>query len=636
MAVSCGGIDAGTKWNAPFRGWVIAADWSSAGIMILLSIKRSFILRALSSPSRGYEMASRTRKTRFLDFHDTIKKFETLVSDIRAATISHNIMKLKDLIKALTIESADTLKNEPLFGIGGNEWQYLYKAAKEYSTKIAYRDLDFPYLENGGRCVLCMQVLGDEAQARLLRFKCFMENAITSQIEQVKNILMSNIAELNTATINSELWKDVIEEVRIIDDKVASQIEKCFELMAVRKQQMINMVVNESVVSIDPLGEFPNESIITYAQSLESQAQALAKNANPNQLCSLKTQIAELTAKKNLYQRKQVVIDYIKQVRLAKLYDGCIESLSIGHITRKGKDIISNALSGHLRGALEIELKAMGADRIPINWKLTGNTGETLHKLELNSAQKLIKANLSDILSEGEQRIIALAGFLAELNVTGHESTIIFDDPVCSLDHIWREKVARRLVECAKTKQVVVFTHDIVFANDLMTYCERENVTRKDQFVSARGNHPGFVDSELPWKAGRHKERIDRLEKACNIANTLYNTGKDEEYEMHVKTIYSGLRATWERVLEDVALCDTVLRHRDYIKVTHFRKVSALELADCTEFLSAHNKCSNIIDGHDPSRGRAAPVPTPSEIEQDIKYLKDWIDKIKSKQKAIS
>jgi wobble nucleotide-excising tRNase len=33
----------------------------------------------------------------------------------------------------------------------------------------------------------------------------------------------------------------------------------------------------------------------------------------------------------------------------------------------------------------------------------------------------------------------------------------VYDDPVSSLDYKWREGVARRLVQEAKTRQVIVF-----------------------------------------------------------------------------------------------------------------------------------------------------------------------------------
>jgi len=50
-----------------------------------------------------------------------------------------------------------------------------------------------------------------------------------------------------------------------------------------------------------------------------------------------------------------------------------------------------------------------------------------------------VTKRLEEILSEGEQRAIAIGSFL----------------PVSSLDHYWRKNVAARLVEEAKTRQAV-------------------------------------------------------------------------------------------------------------------------------------------------------------------------------------
>jgi wobble nucleotide-excising tRNase len=48
------------------------------------------------------------------------------------------------------------------------------------------------------------------------------------------------------------------------------------------------------------------------------------------------------------------------------------------------------------------------------------------------------------VLSEGEHRCVALAAFLAELSTIDAQSAIVFDDPVSSLDHQHRDKVAQR------------------------------------------------------------------------------------------------------------------------------------------------------------------------------------------------
>src|SRR3546814_17098979 len=83
------------------------------------------------------------------------------------------------------------------------------------------------------------------------------------------------------------------------------------------------------------------------------------------------------------------------------------------------------------------------------------------------------------VLSEGEQSCVALAAFLTELATAQHKSALVFDDPVTSLDHRWREKVADRLVEESATRQIIVFTHDMVFVNDLHDKAVREAVPMK-------------------------------------------------------------------------------------------------------------------------------------------------------------
>ena len=85
------------------------------------------------------------------------------------------------------------------------------------------------------------------------------------------------------------------------------------------------------------------------------------------------------------------------------------------------------------------------------------------HKLVLDLP---VTKKLDEILSEGEQRAIALGSFLAEMHLANHLGGIVFDDPVSSLDHYRRKDVARRLVDEAKIRQVIILTHDTVFLGE--------------------------------------------------------------------------------------------------------------------------------------------------------------------------
>jgi len=88
---------------------------------------------------------------------------------------------------------------------------------------------------------------------------------------------------------------------------------------------------------------------------------------------------------------------------------------------------------------------------------------------ETSKAKSILKQEiksqyaLSDILSEGEQKSIALAEFLTEVQLDNeNKASIIFDDPVTSLDHKIIDEFARRLIQLSQERQVILFTHSII------------------------------------------------------------------------------------------------------------------------------------------------------------------------------
>ena len=102
-------------------------------------------------------------------------------------------------------------------------------------------------------------------------------------------------------------------------------------------------------------------------------------------------------------------------------------------------------------------------------------------------------------MSEGEQKSIALAEFLTELQLDNVKAPIIFDDPVNSLDHKIIDAVGKRLIRLSKDRQVIIFTHSILFLNSLIQQAELP--TNKQEgidfnFISVKSNFgvTGIVD----------------------------------------------------------------------------------------------------------------------------------------------
>jgi hypothetical protein len=299
-----------------------------------------------------------------------------------------------------------------------------------------------------------------------------------------------------------------------------------------------------------------------------------------------------------------------------------------------GNDIADTAITPKLRDRFQEEITKLAAEKVRVEIVRSGGRyGSPQYQVRLFANPD---AKVHEVLSEGEKTCVALAAFLTELATAVHRSALVFDDPVSSLDHRWRGQVAKRLVEEATNRQVIVFTHDLVFVNDLNDLATKAGAPLRLSTLSRGAAGAGMVSDGLPWKAQRVEDRIDKLEKDARAAKALYDNNQDEEYANEVAKLYNALRASWERGLEDIAFFRVVQRHRDYINAKDLKKVSVLSEADCDAFAAGYKKCCDIVDAHDPSTGRNASPPPPADVLLDLQALKDWAASLRARQKQVA
>jgi hypothetical protein len=464
-----------------------------------------------------------------------------------------------------------------------------------------------------------------------------MDKTTKKRLDAARNSLMNMLKQINELEIPSiTSYNDVFDEIRARNEKLANVIQNYLTAAIPRKMAIVHAGTTRDMTTLMSLSVETPPDISVIINALEQEAIAAEKTADPNQMSILKNEQSELQARKNIANRKQDLIKYLEELRLKKKYFNCLEETGFKHITYKAKKIISDSVTDNLRQCLNSELSYFGVT-LSLELKASGLEGETIHEIKISNCKLPSGATISDILSEGEEKIVAISAFLAELKACEHKSAIVFDDPVSSLDHRWRGKVAERLVEEAKSRQVIIFTHDIVFAHDLMDDAERSKVPLSIQYVYQVSRIPGYISDRLPWGAGRLKERIDELKRLAAEARKIYDTESGTKYFDLVGNLYSKLRATWERIVEDVAFCKTILRHRDHISVNlEFKKVSVLDLNDCEDLINAHKKCCDVTEAHDPSRGRIQSLPIPADIDKDIDLLESWMQRVRDKQKNVA
>jgi hypothetical protein len=268
---------------------------------------------------------------------------------------------------------------------------------------------------------------------------------------------------------------------------------------------------------------------------------------------------------------------------------------------------------------LEIELKEVG-----------GAEGVLYHKLVLTRASGV---ELPRVVSEGEQRCLAIAAFFAELSTADDRSGIVFDDPVSSLDYKWREGVAQRLVVESNTRQVIVFTHDVVFLLLLRQFAEEQGVHQLDQHVRRLSKGAGVCAEELPWVALKVSSRIAHLRKLFQNAEKLHREGHQSAYELEASVIYGFLREAWERAIEEVLLGGIVERFRPGVQTMQVAQIADITTEDCRSVEMAMTKCSKWLPGHDQAAAARAEIPDPAALKADIETLETWVKAIRTRRR---
>ena len=140
------------------------------------------------------------------------------------------------------------------------------------------------------------------------------------------------------------------------------------------------------------------------------------------------------------------------------------------HISRKYDSLFKELVTDEYLKLFSETLKKL---KCPLRVKVQTRVqkGATYKQIALETDASITPdlASPDKVLSEGEQRAVALADFLTEVALDDNSTGVVLDDPVTSLDFAWKETVADHLITESQRRQVVVFTHDLHFL-----YCLKE------------------------------------------------------------------------------------------------------------------------------------------------------------------
>ena len=400
--------------------------------------------------------------------------------------------------QAARLASDSLFGTAPLPGVGSDAWRRLWEAARTYSDQVAYpgRTFPAPVEDEDERCVLCQQPLLDDALHRQAGFEAFVKGAAQEAAAGAARALEDFRRDLGDARIPMGDIGAIVTLLKTELDRpgLASDVRRVALTAAWRLRALLSGKAEPAV----PV-PVPSEEMDSLSKNIAGRAKALSGDADSAERRALVAEHEGLKDRMSLAGiAEDVRAEIDRQVEIAALRKAektCGTAIK-RQITTKNKDLSEKLVTDALRGRFAREVQKLRIGSMPIE----------LRKVHDRDFQSFFKVALVDkpdepvgeILSEGEHRCVALASFLAELVTSRDYSGIVFDDPMSSLDHKYRRRVAKRLVEEAAHRQVIVFTHDLTFLFDLQREAEAARQDVRYQNVHRAQSEPGHVADDLP------------------------------------------------------------------------------------------------------------------------------------------
>src|SRR5690625_4605289 len=607
---------------------------TSLGTVTKVDIKRISELEEVLKEASPLEKAQEFKRsaTRLKEFAGKLVKPLSWVGS-GAVEKLQKMNDEKNAAEGAERRAADALRSgeELLPGTGEEVWKLLFETARRYATEIAYVGERFPHSAEIKTCPLCQESLPESAVNRLKRFDEYIHNDISKTAETARKEVEIAKGKIKAADLKIVADRALSDELTALDDSLHQVINDFQNSIDARREFMLQCLKTSNWAEMPTLSSSPRARIRQLAAQQLKHYRNLKRAANEEQRKKFKSELKELAARQNLARCLDSVIELQNRMKRKSALKKCLPALNTRPISNKSREFATAAVTEELREALEEEFKALGIGHIKTKLKERSSRGKMYHQLLLDLP---VSIKTDEILSEGEQRAIALGSFFAELSLANHSGGIVFDDPVSSLDHWRRCNVARRLVEEAKNRQVIVFTHDTSFLGQLSDEIKVAGIPNSTLYLEWRDGTSGYVNTGLPWAHQGYRERIDALGKAQRKLARSWPIYPGEKEIADIRHQYDCLRATLERVIQDVVFNGVIKRYRDWIRMDSLEGVVGFSRCEYEAIERLHKRCCDVVTAHDPSSAKAAAVPTAADLGDDIATLNGVIKSILDRRRA--
>jgi len=544
-------------------------------------------------------------------------------------TIS-SFVEINALAKQMGI---DQFKCDYFTQVGSDEWYQFIKAAKELAATEGQPPERELYPQEGERCLLCRQLLSDEAVDLIRRLWKFLEDDVQKRLKDAED----DLKKINEGfkVVKTDFFDEDSVYYRLIQEYKTEHLPVIQDFLAAcgnRENKGKEFIANSKA---EPLSPLPANGV----QGINEIVAALAKQRDDLLKKDPAEEIGKLEKALMLYRHRLIIKQTQKEVTtyvVGRLW-ALAASKKIGttaHITKKHDALFEKVVAeGYIKQFNGI-LEELGR---PINVRVDtiSRKGVTYKQIVLDKCIPAVSDATPDkILSEGEKRAVTLADFLTEVDIDPGCTCIVLDDPVTSFDLEWRGKIASVFAKEAIKRQVIIFTHDLAFLYHLIEAAKRDNVDILCHWIQ-RGwsdDVPGYVSIDS-------SPAIDKSYKKPTKAQQLFERAKSEadfsERERLLKDGFGALRACYEAFIIFDLFNDVVERFSERISFGRLEQI-VWDESIVQAIINKYEDLSLLMEGHLHSTRFAYKELTPDILYSEIQYFTDLKKQLKElkKQKA--
>ena len=553
--------------------------------------------------------------------------------DERAADRWKTILEERDTTAQAREQVEALVRGDKLPGTGGELWRQMFNAAKEFSLRHAYPEQPAPFLGEGAQCPLCQTELDQPAKDRLSAFNNFIVSEATVAAATAETTLVAARTAISQADLSLPVDEVLTREITAGDPSLLDVLATARGELAARRDWLLEREAtrvwdNAPAMSHEP-GHFTLIRLVVLR--LRTQAQEFRAAVDHELRAGLESEKAELVARQVLVPHKDAVLTVISNLKQRALLALCTNSLDTGPISRQCRTLATRYITDALIADMTTELRNLRVEGMSHTLRPRIERGKTFVSMVVEGTN--VKA--SNILSDGEKRIAAIAHFLAELSQSGSTSGIVVDDPVSSLDHRYRHRVAARLVHESTVRQVVVFTHDAVFLSALLTELERLHLRPEVLSMESAEGAPGHNYRGLPWNNQSVAEKLANLEGDQRRLADQWNHPPSDALCRDMADTYGRVRGTLERLVREHVLGKAIRPFDERVQIERLAAVAGFSMEEFDQINAIYLRCNAATDAHDSSGEGGREVPHPNDLLGDIATMRGLVEQASTRAREV-